>query len=46
MEVSGQLHAQGKELLIAIGYEAGWAGRYEEEKNVAIPGIEPGPSSP
>jgi hypothetical protein len=29
---------------VLFGYEAGWAHR--EEKNLALPEIEPGPSSP
>jgi hypothetical protein len=49
MEVSGQLHAlaalpPGKEPPVAINRRLGV--RCGEEKNLALPGIEPGPSSP
>jgi hypothetical protein len=54
MEVSGQLHAlaalsPGKELLVPIGYEAGWAqsrsGRGGEEK-IPSPRRESNPRTP
>jgi hypothetical protein len=54
MAVSGQLHVPadllpGKEPPVPIGKKAAWArsppGRFEE-KNLVLPGIEPGPSSP
>jgi hypothetical protein len=52
MEVSGQFHAPsslppGKEPLDSrLGGPHSRSGRYEEEKNLALPGVEPRPSSP
>jgi hypothetical protein len=52
LEVSGQLHAAGEEppgihcIGGWVGPPQGRSGRCGEEKNLALPGIELGPSSP
>jgi hypothetical protein len=56
MEVSGQFHALAAlplgDITLGVHYIGGWVGPrvgldvVEKRKNVAMPGIEPGPFSP